>query len=937
MLTISPALSASQAIEYHREEFANGRSNYYAEEGAVLGEWHGRLARQFGLNGPVQEKHFERLAQGLHPETGEQLVQHKSAHEYINSRGEKVRTVDHRAGFDMCFSAPKSLSLTALVGGDDRVREAHRESVGVALDELERYTESRIGGNFPTVTTGEWIVAKFEHDTARPVDGYAAPQLHTHCVVFNITRTEDGKTRALQPLEIFRSQQYATAIYRSELASRLQRMGFALDQGRYGQPEIRGYTAEYLDASSPRRRQIVERLDHQGLSGAAAAQRAAHQTRDRKQALSREEVLGQHRQLAVEHGNQPRQVVATAALRVGREIDPEQVLHRAASAVSYAERRNFERTAVADERMIFADALNQSQGFIHLPEIRKAMQDRIVKGDFIEMSSKTAGPVREFTTREMREHEQRNIDLMRAGWGKCADLVGEESRGLAVSRHAHLSKSQRAAVETVLSNQNRVVALEGKAGTGKTTSLAAIYEAAVLDGYKVRGLAPTSRAAKKLAEAGMKTETLQMHLTRGQSKSFGQKHLYIIDESSLTGTRQIREFLERLSDKDRVIFVGDTRQHEAIEAGRPYAQLQEAGMQTVRLSEIVRQKDAGLKSAVEDLAQGNVRSGIGKMQEQGRVHEILDRKQRIETITAMYLDGPEKTLVVSPDNRSRCEINDSIHAALRAVGRVGDEHTIRVLEPRQNMTVVDRQQAVRYAEDDTIRYSRGSEKMGISAGEYARVIGIDHDLNLLTVERASGELFTYDPRRLSGVQVYQKTERAFAQDDRVQVTAPYHELKLANREMGSIKQIEDDGTFRLKMDDGREVGFDVSQHPHLDYGYAVTSYSSQGQTCDRVLVNIDTAQARGKLLNSRLAYVAVSRAEYDAHIYTNDQDSLVMHLSRDVSQRSAIEGQNVKDLDIAKGINDERNKAGQTADLGISSCVQAQTVAQAPQISMEIA
>ena len=133
--------------------------------------------------------------------------------------------MEHRAGWDATFSAPKSVSLTALVGGDIRVREAHRESVRVALGELERYTQARIGNVHAPETTGKFIAATFEHDTARPVDGYAAPQLHTHAVIFNMTERENGQTRALQERSLFQSQQYATSVYRSELAMRLQESG----------------------------------------------------------------------------------------------------------------------------------------------------------------------------------------------------------------------------------------------------------------------------------------------------------------------------------------------------------------------------------------------------------------------------------------------------------------------------------------------------------------------------------------------------------------------------------------------------------------------------------------------------------------------------------------------------------------------------------------
>src|SRR6266699_3859960 len=258
MLTISNPLSASQAQAYHAEEFSNARENYYTQGDQIRGEWHGRIAGQWGLRGEVHEEHFQRLSEGQHPMSGEQLVRHQTAREYVNRDGRKVSPMEHRAGWDATFSAPKSVSLTALVGGDERVREAHRESVRVALDQLEHYTQARIGGNHPPETTGTFIAAKFEHDTARPVDGYAAPQLHTHAVIFNVTERASGEPRAIQPQSLFASQQFATTIYQSELTYRLRQFGYEITAGRSGAPEIKGYTQEYLDASSPRSQQIRE-------------------------------------------------------------------------------------------------------------------------------------------------------------------------------------------------------------------------------------------------------------------------------------------------------------------------------------------------------------------------------------------------------------------------------------------------------------------------------------------------------------------------------------------------------------------------------------------------------------------------------------------------------------------------------------------------------
>jgi conjugative relaxase-like TrwC/TraI family protein len=283
MLTISKPLSAGQAQTYHQKEFTSKEQNYWSQRGVIAGEWQGRLAEQFGLAGTVSAEDFAKLSQGRHPQTGEQVVRQRASYEYKDADGKTIKTMEHRAGWDATFSAPKSVSLTALVGGDQRVREAHRQSVSVALDQLERYTQARIGGNHPPETTGRFIAAKFEHDTARPVDGYVAPQLHTHAVVFNVTERDNGQPRAIQPQSLFASQQFATAIYQSELTYRLRQFGYEITTGRSGAPEIKGYTQEYLDASSPRSQQIREYLERTGRCGKEAAEIAAHSTRDRKE------------------------------------------------------------------------------------------------------------------------------------------------------------------------------------------------------------------------------------------------------------------------------------------------------------------------------------------------------------------------------------------------------------------------------------------------------------------------------------------------------------------------------------------------------------------------------------------------------------------------------------------------------------------------------
>ena len=165
---------------------------------------------------------------------------------------------------------------------------------------------------------------------------------------------------------------------------------------------------------------------------------------------------------------------------------------------------------------------------------------------------------------------------------------------------------------------------------------------------------------------------------------------------------------------------------------------------------------------------------------------------------------------------------------------------------------------------------------------------IEEKENLVTVERTNGQRVSYDPRRLQGVTLYREEQQEFSEGDRVQFTAPNREQRVANRELGTIEKIDASGDFRIRLDSGRAVAFNIRENPHLDHGYAVTSHSSQGQTADRVLIHVDT-EAGEKLVNRRMAYVAVSRGRYDAQIYTNDKTQLAEGLGRDVSHRSAIE------------------------------------------------
>jgi conjugative relaxase-like TrwC/TraI family protein len=904
MLTISKPLSAGQAQTYHQAEFTAKEQNYWSQRGIIAGEWQGRLVEQFGLAGTVSAEDFAKLSQGQHPQTGEQLVRQRASYEYQDSDGKTIRTMEHRAGWDATFSAPKSVSLTALVGGDERVREAHRESVRVALDQLEHYTQARIGGNHPPETTGRFIAAKFEHDTARPVDGYVAPQLHTHAVVFNVTERDNGQPRAIQPQSLFASQQFATAVYQSELTYRLRQFGYEITAGRSGAPEIKGYTQEYLDASSPRSQQIREYLERTGRSGKEAAEIAAHSTRDRKEIHSPGEVMAAHRKLASDFGHQADAVVRAARERSQHQEKPVNSFDRVRESLTFSRDKNFEREAVVDERALIRDGLRRGMGEINHAQVRANLDARLASGEFQIVERSQGVPARQFTTAKTIQAEHEILRRMRDGQNQVEPVISRPKAIAVADQLQHLNQAQKSVVEDVLSTPDRIQGIQGFAGAGKTTTLTAIRSAAEEEGHHVEGFAPTSRAARQLKEAGIEAGTLQAFLARTANPGLQeQKHFYLVDESSLASTNQMREFLGRLGPHDRVVLIGDTRQHQGVEAGRPFEQLQEAGMRTARLDEIVRQQDPALKSAVELLATGKVSSALDLLQEQGRVKEISNASERIRAIAKSYVESPQNTLIVSPDNASRRELNVAVRQELKANGSLApDDRTFRVLVQRQDMTGAERSWANHYEINDAVRYTRGSKAIGIEAAAYATVVAINPAANQLTVEKANGELATYDPRRLTGVSVYQDIEREFSVGDRIQFTAPDKSLGVANRDMAAIEAIHPDGRLSVRLDNNRQIQFSPNEHRHLDHGYAVTSHSAQGLTAERVLVHADTG-VHPDLLNSRFGYVSISRASHEATLFTDDMAKLRPQLGADVSKTSALEISQVSSVAQGMGLS----------------------------------
>jgi conjugative relaxase-like TrwC/TraI family protein len=340
MLVMSKgALSLGQAETYYQEKYSH--DDYYSESHRVTGRWYGEAATALGLEGEVSEEQFRAVLHGLDPRTGTVLVSARAGRD------------DRRAGWDATFNAPKSVSIQALVGGDGKLTQAHRQAVERALKEIELFAQARQRRGQEWVTTANIVAARFDHIAARLSENGAGPDphLHTHVVIGNMTIRPDGHWRSLDPIEIYRSQSFVTAVYRSELAREARQLGYRIEiTGRDGRWELEGYSREQVMAFSHRRQDIERLLERQGFSGAAAAQIAAHQSRLAKQPQSEEQLRTEWKYRALQHGIQTEHIARQAQRRRPLAFAPHEAAEQALAFISLGTVAKFRHAPLGIQR-----------------------------------------------------------------------------------------------------------------------------------------------------------------------------------------------------------------------------------------------------------------------------------------------------------------------------------------------------------------------------------------------------------------------------------------------------------------------------------------------------------------------------------------------------------------------------------------------------------
>ncbi len=914
--SIGAVASPSQGASYYK------RDGYYAKDDPAHREasaWAGRGAAELGLEGPVDPDTFKAVLEGSLPDgSGRRL-----------GRIGKGGVFEHRPGRDITFSAPKSVSLAALVGGDARIVDAHDKAVDKSLAWFENNAaETRLkdpaSGLMVRAGNQKTVVAKFTHDTSRNLD----PMLHTHSVVANMLLGADGKWRTMANERLYRSKMLLDALYRSELARELKGLGYGIEKTHAdGRFEIAGVSRNVIEAFSTRRAEIQKAMQERGLGATAdnqhLARRAALMTRAHKRDVDKSALRESWQKQAADLGFDAGKLVVNAREKslagngMGRAshagtsagtdpaerqmdlfdpipgaeplrgadslqgADPLQGADRerdsvlpdavppdavppaaslmAEAAVEWALAHLSERDAVFRGTELVAAALAYEPGSALIEAIEGAVNDLKKSGRLHEAPALEGGDG--LTTDKTVAQERETVALMRTG----AKRGGRTMRGWVVDRYLRkgpLTAGQKEAVKLVLSEKDRVVGVQGYAGTGKTRMLKRTRALAGKRGWRMMGLAPSASAVQTLAaESGMQSETLQRFLARnagvaeGRLTKKGQKTMraafrktvLVVDEGSLASTVQARNLLRiaTVLRIPKVVLVGDSKQLDAVDAGKPFEQLQAAGMKTATMDQIMRQRDPDLKAAVEATLAGEIGKAFRKL---GSNVAEVNPDNIAGAVAARWLQlSPgirERTGVMAPSHALREQINEHIRERLVREGGIRGQAMASERLVSKGYTRAEKALAGNYSPGDVVAFHRSYKRLGVEKGEERRVLGIDHRKRIVHLEGPKGSAVEWKPSQIGGRQggteVYRCESLELRAGDRVRWTRNDASLGLVNSGLAEVTGVKN-GQVLFRLEDGRslELGENDAQLRHIDRAWASTVHAFQGRTVDNVIAAME--------------------------------------------------------------------------------------------------
>jgi len=891
--------SAGQAASYYESD------DYYSEGGEAPSAWFGEGAKALGLEGEVDRAAFKRGLEGELP-NGQQLGTVRN--------GER----EHRPGWDMTFSAPKSVSIMAEVAGDRRLIAAHDQAVKTALAYVERHgaaTRIRTGGEIRTVETGKLAVATFRHNTSREQD----PQLHSHSVILNATQDKDGSWRSVESLAFYRIYKDAGAVYRQALAQGARELGYGLRETRGSMFELAAVPEAAIKEFSARGNQVEAALAERGKTraDATAAEKATLTlaTRQAKQEIPREALVPGWREQADAIGFGAAERVAAIAESEARAArmptrglaDTGRAQAAALLAVAAAARQLSEREAVFGAAALEARAGEHAGGRASATEIAAAVDRARAGGELVARERGAAG--QGFTTRDAVATERRMLAVEHSGRG-AADTPHDRQEAarivttaafFAEARGHKWTQGQQLATIGLLTGQDRVAGVQGYAGTAKTTTVLATYaEGMRRAGYEVRAFAPTAAAASVLGDAiGAKGETVAKAVLTGEqlvTEASRGREAWIVDEASMVSARDMARVLGMAERANaRVVLVGDVKQLGSVEAGRAFGQLQDAGMKTFVLDKIVRQENDLTREAVQATIAGDGRRALEALERGGgKVAEIADACDRRGAIARDYValtpDQRARTLVMDTTREGRELLTQAIRAELHKDGTLSGETISATTLESKGLTREEARHARSYEAGDVVTFRRDYERHGIEKGQAYQIARIDRDANRIELQTSEGRAIDWrlDKWGRGQSESFAEVTREFAAGDRVQFTRNDREAGRVNGATAAVVGIDAEKRMLTAIDArGREhtLSLDQTGDRHVRHGWVGTVHGSQGATADRSMTHLESFRAN--TVDAKSTYVAISRAKQHAAIYTDSKEKLADAIGMRAGERQA--------------------------------------------------
>lgn len=875
MITPTAQTSLGNARRYFREHLKVG--DYYTEETAVAGEWFGEAAERLGLNGPVGEKEFLALCEGRHPFTGDNLTLRRNTTRM--SAGKE--TANRRIFYDFVYRPPKSVSVVGLLG-DDRIFELHRKAMKTSLAALEKYAGTRVrkAGECSDRRTGSVVAALFEHDTSREQD----PLLHTHAVIFNATwDAVEQEWKALQTHDMFKALPYAQAVYHTELARELVRLGYEIrPKGKSW--EIAGVSDAVIARFSKRRLGIEQRLaEEAGKRENAGADR--HTLRNR---IAREErkrkIRGANRQTLQtkwrsELTSDERDALARLRPRAPRMSLPKPDY---AGAIAWAKAFVFERKSV-----------------VHLHELLAAAARRVLGTD-ASMPDLAAAAQRAGIAGERNGERITSVEGLRREWGivEQAQKQRGQFRPFIASPDltaTALDAEQRSAVAKLLQSRDGISLFRGGAGTGKSFALRELVAQLERAGQPVRVASPQAQQARRLTDDGIPAVTLARLL---QTSDVPAGATLLVDEAGQVGGRQMESLLQLARrNRCRVILSGDTRQHAAVEASdamrslESFAQVTTAEIKSIRRQDPRRGQNPAerrqileYRRAVEAAAEGQPQSALVQLATAGCVHDTRDTDviapaaAEFDRLHAAGLD----VLAVSQTRQVVAALNDAITQRLVARGVVRDPRPIEVFAPR-NVHAAEKTVADPYEPGTVLRFNRGYGRF--ERGDVVTVTARTADR--VSVLFPGGQQGHISLKYADRWELFDRQEIPIGIGSVLQIRATGTSLdghKLVNGTHVTVTNISPDGS--LTVSDGKQNQVLGREHRIVQPGYAVTSYGAQGKTVDAVILADAGVSAA---THGKEWYVSISRARRTIAVFTPDVNSLAHRIAASGDRMLGIE------------------------------------------------